>query len=119
MFDFVLGAAFVLLPQQHQVPLVICSALIKGIQGIRKKQRAQNIANSRDAGDDVVLEWSQLTCTLEEKNGNERFLLQDIQGFARPGRLLAICGPSGSGVLCCDEHRRRNISFFFCFFLAL
>ena len=43
------------------------------------------------------MEWSRLTCTLAEKDGGERELLREVEGQARSGRLLAICGPSGSG----------------------
>jgi len=99
MLDFILGVAFVVLPQQHQLPLVLGGAVIKGIQGLRRKRRADQVAASVDASDEVTLEWSQLTCTLALKDGSKRLLLQDLHGAVRPGRLLAICGPS-----VCDQY---------------
>ncbi|KAJ1485050.1 hypothetical protein T484DRAFT_1795007, partial [Baffinella frigidus] len=41
-----------------------------------------------------TLAWSQVSVTLTKKK-SERILLND--GWASPGRLLAIMGPSGSG----------------------
>ncbi|KAF3796883.1 ABC transporter G family member 7 [Nymphaea thermarum] len=46
----------------------------------------------------VSLRWSNITCSLSEKSGRlVRYLLADISGEAKPGRLLAIMGPSGAG----------------------
>eukprot|EP00252_Welwitschia_mirabilis_P025448 TRINITY_DN793_c0_g1_i1.p1 TRINITY_DN793_c0_g1~~TRINITY_DN793_c0_g1_i1.p1 ORF type:complete len:686 (-),score=108.11 TRINITY_DN793_c0_g1_i1:381-2438(-) len=46
----------------------------------------------------VTLHWRNITCTLSDKAGRlTRFLLKDVSGEAKAGRLLAIMGPSGSG----------------------
>lgn len=102
MFDFLLGAAIIALPTQHQIPLAIGTAVLKGVQAIRRKKHITRHASSLQDADKVTLEWSQLTCTLkttaEKKDGTkQRLLLDDLHGVAQPGRLLAICGPSGSG----------------------
>ena len=98
--DFLLGSAVLLVPQ-HQIPLAITTAIIKGVQQLRrKKHEAKRISSSSSMNipyETVELEWSQLTCTLTENESKKRILLDNITGSARPGRLLAICGPSGSG----------------------
>ncbi|XXG74246.1 hypothetical protein AAC387_Pa07g3015 [Persea americana] len=46
----------------------------------------------------VTLSWTNITCSLLDKSGKTvRFLLTNVNGEAKPGRLLAIMGPSGSG----------------------
>lgn len=98
MLDFLLGAAIIALPPQHQIPLAIGTALVKGVQNLRRKKR-ERIASSLNAAatDEVELVWSALSVTLKEKDGNERVLLDKLHGKASPGRLLCVIGPSGSG----------------------
>jgi hypothetical protein len=45
----------------------------------------------------VLLEYSDVTCTLRKKNAPTATLLQSVSGSAAPGRLTAIMGPSGAG----------------------
>lgn len=46
----------------------------------------------------VDLQWHNLICALLDKRGKHvKFLLNDVSGEAKAGRLLAIMGPSGSG----------------------
>lgn len=46
----------------------------------------------------VTLQWRNITCTLSDKSRKlTRFLLTNVSGEAKAGRLLAIMGPSGSG----------------------
>ncbi|XP_068641030.1 ABC transporter G family member 7 [Aristolochia californica] len=46
----------------------------------------------------VSIRWSNITCSLDDKSGKTvRFLLKDVSGEAKAGKLLAIMGPSGSG----------------------
>ncbi|KAI9088647.1 hypothetical protein K1719_029761 [Acacia pycnantha] len=46
----------------------------------------------------VTILWRNTTCNLSDKSSNSvRSLLKNASGDARPGRLLAIMGPSGSG----------------------
>jgi len=108
--DFLLGAAIIVLPRQHQIPLAIATTAIKTIQRAlkrrkkekRRRQDATDISSSSSSSSNpgqcgVTLQWSRLSCTLTDNHGNQRPLLKNIKGSAKPGRLLAICGPSGSG----------------------
>jgi ABC-type multidrug transport system ATPase subunit len=105
LLDFVLGTAVLALPPQQQIPLAIGAALVKGIQGLRRRgaaaHRDTSSASTSDAGkEEVTLEWSHVTCTLsssKDRTSSSRALLDDQCGIAKPGRLLAVCGPSGSG----------------------
>ncbi|KAG9139257.1 hypothetical protein Leryth_011265 [Lithospermum erythrorhizon] len=46
----------------------------------------------------VIIKWTNINCSLSDKSSNiVRFLLKNVNGEAKPGRLLAIMGPSGSG----------------------
>lgn len=104
--DFLLGAAIIVLPKQHQIPLAITTTAIKTIQGALKcrkeRRRHQGATNTLTSSSNpgqggITLQWSHLSCTLTDKHGNQRPLLHNINGSAKSGRLLAICGPSGSG----------------------
>ncbi|PON45776.1 ABC transporter-like [Parasponia andersonii] len=60
----------------------------------------QNEADGAEAGKviPVAIRWRNITCSLSDKSSNSvRFLLKNVEGEAKPGRLLAIMGPSGSG----------------------
>ncbi|PON98203.1 ABC transporter-like [Trema orientale] len=59
-----------------------------------------NEADGAEAGKviPVAIRWRNITCSLSDKSSNSvRFLLKNVEGEAKPGRLLAIMGPSGSG----------------------
>ncbi|XP_020592864.1 ABC transporter G family member 7 [Phalaenopsis equestris] len=46
----------------------------------------------------VTIRWSGITCSFSDKRGKTiRFLLTNVSGEAKSGRLLAVMGPSGSG----------------------
>ncbi|EPS57384.1 hypothetical protein M569_17434, partial [Genlisea aurea] len=46
----------------------------------------------------VTIKWTNINCSLSDKSSKSvRFLLKNVNGEAKPGRLLAIMGPSGSG----------------------
>lgn len=101
--DFLLGTAIICLPPQHQVPLALATAALKGLARLRQRRKMRRDASSAGgmlgAGtNEVQLEWRDLTCTLtDKKSGQKRLLLNSISGSASPGRLTAIMGPSGSG----------------------
>ncbi|EFN58398.1 hypothetical protein CHLNCDRAFT_56833 [Chlorella variabilis] len=101
--DFVLGVAVIVLPPQHQVPLALATAAVKGLQGLRRRRKLRRAASSAGvlgagASNEVLLEWRDVTCVLKDKKtGAERLLLHGVSGSAAPGRLTAIMGPSGSG----------------------
>ncbi|KAL4301667.1 hypothetical protein GQ457_10G029600 [Hibiscus cannabinus] len=46
----------------------------------------------------VTITWRNINCSLSDKRSKSvRFLLKNVSGEAKRGRLLAIMGPSGSG----------------------
>ena len=74
-----------------QVPLLLGTTILKGFQGWRHKRRMKrrvtdpNLAQNRK---EVTLEWDSLECTLTDKQGRQRILLDNLQGSARPGRWV-------------------------------
>lgn len=94
--DFILGTLVIVLPKDQQKFALIASGARALFGHFRRRHRnGKNRARLAPA-DAVTLEWSQLTCTLSNKQGS-RDLLKNVHGIAKPGRLVAICGPSGSG----------------------
>lgn len=102
MADLLLGAA-VILPN-HRVPLLIGAGICKALGHVLHRTRSQQPpkpphANATSPVTDetpVTVTWEGLTCTLSSADGS-RQLLVNLNGSARPGRLLAIMGASGSG----------------------
>ena len=78
-------------PSHTQVPLLLGTTILKGFQGWRHKRRMKrrvtdpNLAQNRK---EVTLEWDSLECTLTDKQGRQRILLDNLQGSARPGRWV-------------------------------
>lgn len=99
--DFAIGAAIlVAVPPQHQLSAAAATAVLQAIRGQFKRHQMQKHYSLMDLEipEEVTLQWSELSCTLtDKKSGTVRRILQDMQGVARPGRLLAILGPSGCG----------------------
>ncbi|CAI5531252.1 unnamed protein product [Closterium sp. Naga37s-1] len=91
-------AAYAAFPQ-HRTIIVAVSAVGSLVRGGKKGKAVRHksfVAGDPDRG--VKLEWSDITCQLLDKKGEEvKKLLDGLNGSARPGRLLAIMGPSGSG----------------------
>ncbi|KAI9835623.1 MAG: hypothetical protein M1837_003696 [Sclerophora amabilis] len=56
-----------------------------------EKEEAKGVAKN-----DTVFTWSNVNYTIPVEGG-ERQLLQDVQGFVRPGKLTALMGASGAG----------------------
>ncbi|MCO5592549.1 hypothetical protein L7F22_046552 [Adiantum nelumboides] len=55
-------------------------------------------SSSRMTEKGVTLSWKDVWVTVSSKDGGgKRALLQNVNGFAEPGRIVAIMGPSGSG----------------------
>jgi hypothetical protein len=81
-----------------QVPLLLGTTVLKGVQGWRRKRRLKRHATEfslLQPRKEVTLEWDSLHCTLADKDGNERQLLQDMQGCAKPGRCAGSRLPAG------------------------
>ena len=90
-----------------QVPILVGTSLVKALAGLKHRRGSgeagitpQNGGNG--TGDQkpppVLLEWQDLRCSVtNKKTGSTRELLAVAGGAAKPGRLLAIMGPSGSG----------------------
>jgi ABC-type transport system involved in cytochrome bd biosynthesis fused ATPase/permease subunit len=113
--DLLLGSAVLLLPQPSNLALLGAIAAVKGGRALLKRRKA---AAESDADEDVAplpspgrpktpasesgvppvtLEWSEVDCILSPKKGPKKTILNGVAGAARPGRLLALMGPSGSG----------------------
>jgi len=97
VLDLVVGSACLFLPPQIQAGVICGSIILNKIQNSRKKRILIDQDPSIRNGNQVELKWSKLSCTLKTNDGKERKLLDDLHGEAKPGRVLAIFGPSGSG----------------------
>ncbi len=96
MLDLLLGSACLFLPPQVQAGIVGGTFVFNAIRRRRKHRRQQmNNDDSIRNGNEVQLEWSSVTCRLKSKEGLDRLLLDNLRGTAKPGRILAIFGPSG------------------------
>ncbi|KAI3910061.1 hypothetical protein MKW92_042015 [Papaver armeniacum] len=45
----------------------------------------------------VVLTWEDLCVRVPSGSGNDKTIIEGLNGYAQPGEVLAIMGPSGSG----------------------
>ena len=71
----------------------------------RKSSHIMNMGIPSDAPpSELLLSWSNIVHKVEVKSGKpwkrsveQKVVLNDVSGSARPGRLLAIMGPSGGG----------------------
>ena len=86
-----------------QVPLLVGTTVLKGLQGWRQKRKLRREATAgnllREGGvREVALEWEGLECTLADKEGKTRALLQGMAGAARPGRCACLQEGRGRGL---------------------
>lgn len=58
------------------------------------KSKDKEIA--KDLANDTIFTWQNVNYTIPY-NGGERQLLQDVQGYVKPGTLTALMGASGAG----------------------
>lgn len=100
MLDLLLGSACLFLPPQAQAGVVASSFVLGALGRRRRKKAAIKVDEERSVHpqEGVTLSWSDVTCRLGRKDGSERILLDKLEGEARPGRVMAIFGPSGSGM---------------------
>ncbi|GAB5354386.1 hypothetical protein AAMO2058_000114400 [Amorphochlora amoebiformis] len=61
-----------------------------------EKTQSLHLSDQVSESDKVTLAWYDISCTLSTKAGTKS-LLKNVTGEAKPGRLLAIMGPSGAG----------------------
>ncbi|KAK4983719.1 ATP-binding cassette transporter snq2 [Elasticomyces elasticus] len=54
------------------------------------------MAKGQVAGNETIFTWQNVNYTIPYESG-ERKLLQDVQGYVRPGKLTALMGSSGAG----------------------
>lgn len=54
-------------------------------------------APSRSNGRSVFITWEDLWVKVPDKRNGSRSILRGLNGYAKPGQVLAVMGPSGSG----------------------
>ncbi|BDA42587.1 Protein white [Coccomyxa sp. Obi] len=107
ILDFILGAAVIALPQ-HQIPVLLGTASIALFRKIKRKRsghkklgpdpgHASTVTTGGSTRQQVNLQFTDVRCSITNKKGLKKTILNDITGTAKPGRLLAIMGPSGGG----------------------
>lgn len=64
---------------------------------LTKSKRDAAIFEGEDLGTDDVFTWKNLDYTIKLKGGEERKLLENVQGYVKPGELVALMGESGAG----------------------
>lgn len=50
-----------------------------------------------ETGRGVLLTWQGVSVTAVDEKGRSKVILERINGYARPGQVLALMGASGSG----------------------
>lgn len=103
MIDLLLGSACLFLPPQVQAGVVAGSCILGALRRLRRRKASDILQQDTSVHptEGVTLSWSHLTCSLSNTDGSERILLDKLQGEAKPGRVMAIFGPSGSGMCIC------------------
>ena len=74
------------------------------LSGTGDSEKVKGDSSGSESGDvvegvaknETVFTWQNVNYTIPYKSG-ERQLLQDVQGFVRPGKLTALMGASGAG----------------------
>ncbi|KAI3952673.1 hypothetical protein MKX01_013635 [Papaver californicum] len=80
--------------------------VLSGHQSSKKKKSEEKKSSSfviemepKSKGSSVVLTWGDLCVRVPSSSGkgNDKAIIQGLNGYAQPGEVLAIMGPSGSG----------------------
>jgi ATP-binding cassette subfamily G (WHITE) protein 2 (SNQ2) len=104
------GGGAVTIFKRGKAPSTITKALDQGTHPIdeEKAEKETTIHTSSDedsdnekaigdvAKNDVIFTWTGVNYTIPYEKG-QRKLLQDVQGYVRPGKLTALMGASGAG----------------------
>jgi len=64
--------------------------------GVANNSRKENDTAQNIAKNETIFTWQHVDYTIPFKGG-QRKLLQDVQGYVRPGKLTALMGASGAG----------------------
>lgn len=103
------GGGAVTVFKRGQAPTSVQKAMQKGSTPLDEEKATAADSEkledtTRDSGPDVkaihknetVFTWQNVNYTIPTSDG-DRQLLQDVQGYVRPGRLTALMGASGAG----------------------
>jgi ATP-binding cassette subfamily G (WHITE) protein 2 (SNQ2) len=105
------GGGAVTIFKRGQAPASVQKAMRKGSTPLDEEKAAaadseqlDDTSRDSDSGPEVkgihknetVFTWQNVNYTIPTSDG-ERRLLQDVQGYVRPGRLTALMGASGAG----------------------
>eukprot|EP00270_Netrium_digitus_P009741 TRINITY_DN2981_c0_g1_i1.p1 TRINITY_DN2981_c0_g1~~TRINITY_DN2981_c0_g1_i1.p1 ORF type:complete len:753 (-),score=269.12 TRINITY_DN2981_c0_g1_i1:256-2514(-) len=97
---FLAGAAVCVLLPQHRATVMVAGAVV-GLFRPRKNGFRRRKVPSVHVGESIKkvdLQWTDMRCVLLSEDGkDEKALLDNINGEAKAGKLLAIMGPSGAG----------------------
>jgi len=64
---------------------------------IRTRSSKKNFFKDEDLGTSDVFSWKNLDYIIRTKDGEMRKLLDNVQGYIKPGQLIALMGESGAG----------------------
>ena len=105
------GIALWASPPQIKIPGMLALAALRGIRAkLRERDEESSPGGNNSDGshskDEVVVRWDDVRMTLQPTKKDKKKLgadakpkriLDGVSGTAKPGRLLAIMGPSGAG----------------------
>lgn len=94
--DFILGAAVIALPQ-YQIPVLIGTASLSLFRKIKQKRsahkklgpdpgHASSVTSGGSTRQQVNLQFTDVRCSITNKKGVKKTILNDITGTAKPGR---------------------------------
>jgi len=81
-----------------EIEQVIISSGVDGGSGAGNAEAGLSGGGGGDEARSMYLVWEDLTVVLPNfGSGPTRRLLKGLNGYAEPGKIMAIMGPSGSG----------------------
>lgn len=70
---------------------------MEAVSGPNRKNDEWVDYTTTKASSGIFLTWTDLTVTVPSGKTGRRAILQKLNGYAEPGKILAIMGPSGCG----------------------